>query len=259
MLCHGGPGLSDNLAPVAAMLGDIANVHRYDQRGGGRSTGDPPFTLAQFVEDLEALRQHWGHAAWVVGGHSWGAWLSLMYAMAHGSRVSAIIGLDMPPPPNEGWRESYRRVRDSRLSGSERKFFEEIRGRRRSGEPISAGEERRWIHLNWRTDFAQPGATPDLDREPLYAFPVNHAVNRALVEEMDGFAATRDVAASLGSIRAPAMFIHGTGDPRPAPEGVIAALPNAYLRTVDDAGHLPWFEQPAAVADALREFLRSVE
>jgi proline iminopeptidase len=241
------------------MLEDIATVHRYDQRGGGRSTGDPPFTVAQFVEDLDALREHWGHAAWVVGGHSWGAWLCLMYAMAHGSRLTAIIGLDMPPPANEGWRDSYQRVRDSRLSSSEQTFIEEIRQRRRSGEPISAEEERQWVHLNWRTDFAQPGATPDFDREPLFAFPANYAVNRALVEEMDGFAATRDVAASLGLIRAPAMFIHGTGDPRPAPESVIAALPNAYLRTVDDAGHLPWFEQPAIVADVLREFLRSVE
>jgi len=241
------------------MIGDLATVYRYDQRGGGRSTGDPPFTVARFVEDLEALREHWGHAAWVVGGHSWGAWLSLMYAMAHGSRVTAIIGLDMPPPPSEGWRESYQRVRDSRLSSREQTFFEEIRQRRRSGEPISAEEERQSVHLNWRTDFAQPDAIPDFNRDPLFAFPANHEVNRALVEEMDGFAATRDVAPSLGSIRAPAMFIHGTGEPRPPPESVIAALPNAHLRTIDDAGHLPWFEQPTTVAGALREFLQSVE
>ena len=36
-LVHGGPGLSNNLAPVAEMVEDLARVHLYDQRGGGRS------------------------------------------------------------------------------------------------------------------------------------------------------------------------------------------------------------------------------
>jgi proline iminopeptidase len=72
VLCHGGPGLSDILGPVASMIDDLAVVHRYDQRAGGRSTGRRPFTVDRFVEDLEALRQYWAHPAWVVGGHSWG-------------------------------------------------------------------------------------------------------------------------------------------------------------------------------------------
>jgi pimeloyl-ACP methyl ester carboxylesterase len=41
VLCHGGPGLSDILGPLAAMIDDLAVVHRYDKRAGGRSTGSP--------------------------------------------------------------------------------------------------------------------------------------------------------------------------------------------------------------------------
>ncbi len=67
----GGPGLSDNLGAVAAMLEDRVRVHRYDQRGSGRSRSDAPFEVNQFVADLEALREHWGHERWLVGGHSW--------------------------------------------------------------------------------------------------------------------------------------------------------------------------------------------
>lgn len=70
VLCHGGPGLSDNLGSVAAMVDDIAVVHRYDQRGSGRSRFEGPFDVASFVADLDALRRHWGHRRWVVGGHS---------------------------------------------------------------------------------------------------------------------------------------------------------------------------------------------
>ena len=54
VLCHGGPGLSDNLGPVAAMVEDRARVHRYDQRGSGRSHSDGPFDVGRFVADLEA-------------------------------------------------------------------------------------------------------------------------------------------------------------------------------------------------------------
>jgi proline iminopeptidase len=39
VLCHGGPGLWDDQGPVARMVEDLATVHRYDQRGCGRSCG----------------------------------------------------------------------------------------------------------------------------------------------------------------------------------------------------------------------------
>jgi proline iminopeptidase len=56
--CHGGPGLWDYLADLAALLDDSHLMVRFDQRGCGRSTGaDGPFTLAQAVADLEQLRQ----------------------------------------------------------------------------------------------------------------------------------------------------------------------------------------------------------
>lgn len=81
VLCHGGPGGTDTLAPVAGMVSDMAQVHRYDQRACGRSCGGPPFTMARWVADLDALRRHWGHRRWVVAGHSFGTGLALAYAI----------------------------------------------------------------------------------------------------------------------------------------------------------------------------------
>jgi len=72
-LCHGGPGGTDTLAPLAALLVDRWRVHRYDQRACGRSSGGRPFTMRRWVADLDALRRHWGHRRWVVAGHSFGA------------------------------------------------------------------------------------------------------------------------------------------------------------------------------------------
>jgi proline iminopeptidase len=74
-LCHGGPGDFDYLEPIASMVEDIARVYRYDQRGCGRSQQAPPYDVATFVDDLDALREHYGINMWIAGGHSWGAGL----------------------------------------------------------------------------------------------------------------------------------------------------------------------------------------
>jgi hypothetical protein len=55
VFCHGGPGGRDTLAPAARLAANVARVHRYDQRACGRSSGGPPFTMARWVADLEAL------------------------------------------------------------------------------------------------------------------------------------------------------------------------------------------------------------
>jgi pimeloyl-ACP methyl ester carboxylesterase len=66
---------------------------------GHRSTGSAPFIVRHFIEDLEALRVHWQHEFWIVGGHSWGGWLAVLYALAHPDQVPGLIGIGVPPPP----------------------------------------------------------------------------------------------------------------------------------------------------------------
>lgn len=86
VLCHGGPGLWDNLDDLAAILGELFTVWTYDQRGCGRSAGrEGPHTIARFVADLDAVRKATGYDRVAVGGHSWGAVLALLYAATHPS------------------------------------------------------------------------------------------------------------------------------------------------------------------------------
>ncbi len=106
VLLHGGPGANDYLDPVAAMLDDLVTVHRYEQRGCGRSTAGDHNDVATNVADLEALREHWGHDRWIVMGHSWGAALGLAYALDHPDRVVGLgylagIGID------RAWRPAF--------------------------------------------------------------------------------------------------------------------------------------------------------
>jgi proline iminopeptidase len=101
MLCNGGPGHGDYLAPVAAMIDDLVQV--WEQRGCGRSAAVPPYDHATCLADLERLREHFGHACWIIGGHSWGADLALDYATTYPHRVLALIYLAGTGITQEWW------------------------------------------------------------------------------------------------------------------------------------------------------------
>ena len=87
LLCNGGPGLCDYLADVADMVTDIAQVVRWEQRGCGRSDSSDHYSIEQTLKDMETIRNHFGFEKWLVGGHSWGADLALMYALKYRKRV----------------------------------------------------------------------------------------------------------------------------------------------------------------------------
>lgn len=94
LLSNGGPGCPDYLASLAGLLaGTDRRVVRWEQRGTGRSGGDPdgPFSIAQCLTDMETIREHYGCERWVVAGHSWGADLSLIYALTHPDRCAGLL------------------------------------------------------------------------------------------------------------------------------------------------------------------------
>lgn len=134
VLCHGGPGMHDYLAPVAHMLHDPYSVHRWDQRGAGRSLRRGPYTLARFVADLDALRAHFGYERWIVAGHSWGATLALHYALAHPDRTSALIYMSGTGLAWAKWKRAYHEEEEARFSPEERARLLYLRDRLRSGD-----------------------------------------------------------------------------------------------------------------------------
>ena len=116
MLCNGGPGCCDYLAPVAAMLDDLAHVIRFEGRGCGRSDPVPPYTIATCLADLEAIRRHYGAERWIVGGHSAGADLALAYALEYPQRVLGLLCIAGGRIHNDReWHRIYSERRDAGL------------------------------------------------------------------------------------------------------------------------------------------------
>ena len=113
MLCNGGPGCCDYLAPVAEMIDDLVRVYRWEQRGCGRSEAVPPYDHVTCLADLDALRDHFGYDRWIIGGHSWGANLALDYATTYPHRVMALIYL-AGNGITEDWKAEFRQAKQER-------------------------------------------------------------------------------------------------------------------------------------------------
>jgi proline iminopeptidase len=110
MLCNGGAGCCDYLAPVAQMLDDKARVIRFEQRGCGRSEPVPPYDIETCLTDLENIRNYYNLDQWIIGGHSWGADLALLYALEYTSRVAGLICISGGRIHNDReWHKEYER------------------------------------------------------------------------------------------------------------------------------------------------------
>jgi proline iminopeptidase len=246
LLCHGGPGGYDYLDPVAALVEDLAEVHRFDQRGGGRSTPNGPWTVAALVDDMEILRRRFGHERWIVGGHSWGAHLALFYALAHPERTLGLILLN-GTGVRWGWGAERRAARMPRLTARERAEVEELEAR----DDEVAREGLR--DLMWLTDFAR---RDNALRSPRFAdYPANPAVVASL--EQDWERLLDGIDSSLAQLDVPALVIHGEADPigEAGPREIARLLPRGRFVSLPSVGHVPWLEDPGELRRELRGFV----
>lgn len=241
-LLHGGPGLWDYLEPLAAMIDDLTIVHRYDQRGCGRSDHVGPLTMERYLADLDALRRHWGHEKWTLVGHSYGATLALAYAGTrpdHAAAVGYLCGVGIGD-----WQQPFRAEKRRRARAHQARLDE------LSAIPRSTEQEVEWRVLTWSTDYANADRGLEFARAMAeQPWPINQEANRSVTFT------DADCLAWAAGVRCPVTFVHGSADPRPPANALLLAdrLPGSRRHVLEDAGHLPWFEQPDRVAELLRE------
>ena len=254
LLLHGGPGICDYLAPVAGMLDDVATVHRYEQRGCGRSPEVEPIDIETLVADIESLRITWGHQRWAVVGHSWGASLGLLYALAHPQRVTRLayvsgVGI------TEEWEPEYRRNRNERLTEGERARWGEVARRIEDGAADPALENEAAEFLV-RTDFADASRI-GLAPRPFFVYPPNRRVNARLNAEWTRLVDSGQLPERARALRVPTLVLHGDADPRPPwpARGLARLIPGARFVLLDDVGHEPFWERPEPLRERLRAFL----
>ncbi len=216
---------------LAASLADQLRVIRWDQRGCGRSERRGPYSLARTVQDLDAVREHYGLEKMAVLGHSWGATLALRYALDHPSRVSTLVYVS-GTGLGRAWHSHYERNLAARvdLSG--------LHGRERAIR-------------QWTADFADLGtATANAERMADPWFDINYECNSAMRHE-----AWREpeLIAACRELTVRTLIVHGAEDIRPtwAVDSLTRALPLAEQIVLPNVGHVPWLEAPAEFRSAL--------
>jgi pimeloyl-ACP methyl ester carboxylesterase len=229
----------DWIAPLA-LGGGIA----VDLPGFGRSgkRGDLDYSLAGHVRFLDRLLDALELDRVKLCLHDWGAAVGLAWAAESPARVQRlVIANGVPLLGGFRWRGPARLVR-APFAG-----------------PIAVGAATKPILRRIsRRATAGPGPLPAAfiaDAAACFDLGTERATLQ-LLRSADPDVLAR-AGTNLGAITAPALVLWGQADPWIPPRfgaGYAAALGDATLEPVPDAGHWPWIDRPA-VGERMVEFL----
>ena len=254
LLLHGGPGLSEYLAGLAAELAPVLNVARYQQRGLAPSVVEGDRTVEGHVADAVAVLDGLGwDQAWVIG-HSWGGHLAMHVAVAHPERCLGLVAFDALGAVPDGGTEALgtNLLRDLPEPG--RTWVDGYYKREEAGGGTME-ESLEALRILWPYYFADPAsASPmpemrmDLDGH-LQTWP-------SIMEHFKAGTLER----GLAQLRLPALVLHGDASPIPASEAerTAALIPGGSLRILPGIGHFAWLEEPGSVRRELEAFLGAV-
>ncbi len=251
IVCHGGPGLWDMFASLAALLADQVRVIRWDQRGCGRSELRGPYSITRSVADLDAVRHHLGVETVAVLGHSWGAQLALRYVLDNPERISDLVyvsGVGL----GWDWHEPFKRNMAARLAGHTARMTE-LEDRVRT-----EAEDRELAVLQWSAEFAAPGDAMRLARQMGTPwFGINYECSAAINAELKQTWREAELVVACRNLTVPTLILDGADDirPRSAVDSLEQALPAVTRVIQPNVGHLPWLEQPDEFRSALLSYL----
>lgn len=250
VVLHGGPGAShDYLLPQMLHLAESRDVLFYDQRGGGRSrTNDQePVTWRSHVDDLAAIVTEFSLDPLTIVGYSWGGLLAVLYALeAVDSRPDRLLLID-PAPLAKRYRVQ---------------FEEEFRKRQQAPAVLEMRAQLEASDLRETDPDAYRHRLFELSVAGYFAHPENainltpfRVIARTQQSVWDSLG-DYDLIPRLGEIHCPTLIVHGRDDPIPVESSVEGAKTmSARLVVLDDCGHVPYVEQPAALFAAVDEFL----
>jgi pimeloyl-ACP methyl ester carboxylesterase len=253
LLLHGGPGLSDYLASLAAELDGILTMARYQQRGLPPSVEDGDRTVEGHVADAVAVLDALGwDRAWIIG-HSWGGHLAMHLAVSHPERCLGLVSIDALGALPDGGARAMGENLTRDLSNAQRARMEALDDREESGD-FSEADALENLGIVWPHYFADPVAAP-----PMPALRIDLAGAGATWASIRDHFAAGTLERGLTALRMPSLFIHGARSPIPPAETerCAALVPGAVLRLVKNAGHWPWLERPGSVRTAVEELLRT--
>lgn len=245
----------DLLWPTLAPFAAERQVVLYDQRGRGES-GVPPGARSARIEhdalDVKALRESLDVPIWHLAGHSWGGGIALLAAAADPEGTARVVTFDAVGPTS-GWLDGLHNRALVHLATRKQLQAYAVLG---SLDPRDLHVDDPELHAHYSRAlysawFHDPTAL--LAPPPLSLSATGAAVAATL--RRDGY----DWRETLSRSRARALLLHGTEDAVPIAEAHAHAALRSGIEVlpIPEAGHMPFFEQPALVFESALSFLRT--
>lgn len=208
----------------------------YDCRGQGQSEHPAgPYSMEQHAADLKALLHALGIAQAHIGGISYGAAVSLLFAARYPAATRSVIAVSAAERADERLRAAVAAWRAACAAADGDALFRLA---------VESNFTPQWV--------AGHRAFVQSTRQYYRALDMPAAVRL-----IDSFLRS-DISAVLPQIGAPALIISAAGDSLHTPEqaALLARhIPQADLIVIPDAGHMLIWEKPVAVTTALLDFL----
>ncbi|HEX6655209.1 MAG TPA: alpha/beta hydrolase [Candidatus Limnocylindria bacterium] len=256
LIAHpGGPGTAADFFGDLAGLDEIATIIWLDPRGTGGSTEpeDPmAYKVGHYAADVEAVCAGLGLSQVALLGFSHGGMVAMRYAIDHPERLTRLILLDTSPALDEAAGVRIAAAMD-----------------RRQGEPWYP-EVRRLLDADETVPDDDQATRDLLAIMPMYFHRWDETA-QAFIGSLAGTTfhsrtgpswgeeqATMDLRPELGRIPKPTLVVVGDDDficDVTAGHEMADGIPGAELAIIEDAGHFPWVEQPAAFRRAVDGFL----
>ena len=249
VVIHDGPGYEKSLmySGFDKLSSDLRIIY-YDQRGCGRSEPLSPVTsstIADNVEDLEALRRYFHLERFSIAAHGWGAVIALEYARAHQEFVESIVLMTPISPFSPQPRDE---TMLDKLPTDVQQSVAEV-----MSQPTMSMLERkeRIMRLVMPSLFYHEEASGALNLRRLRFSP---DVNIRLSDELGSL----DLFPVLGDITVPTLVVVGRHDiTTPVRDQMAYAdgIRSASAVVFNGSGHFPFVEERAFFMNVVREFL----
>lgn len=232
---HGGPGACGSGACIAKELSKTCGVAEPIQS---------KYSIAELIDELHTQITEITSAPITLLGHSWGAWLVVLYAARYPGLVKQIVLVGSGPFK----KEYVPRIMERRLSNlthSEAKSFQSLLSQLEDASVTNKDHLLSSVGSladkadNY--DVLENGTSESAPDGEMYAM---------IWPQADDLRRKGELAFALGKLKCPVVVIHGEYDPHPI-EGVVEPLKeygvNADVHVLSKCGHSPFKEKHAKV------------
>jgi len=230
---------------MAPQLSRRFHIFAPDQRGHGDTAHAGAYRTQDFVDDLEALRAHWGLERFVLMGLSMGGHNAMAYAATHPDRVERLIVIDIPPRIDRTKAPNWDVI--SRLAET---------GHRRYADFEAAYADARLANKT----------APDANLRYRTQHNLVEQSDGSLVLKYDAKAPARwepeDLTDKISRITAPVLLVRGALSEvitREAAQRMTALFQTADLVEVPQSGHSVPTDRPEALTPVVLDWLTSVD